>query len=256
MAALAPGTGTLVEKSANDAGFDVALAPAGAWLAFASTHAPLSIWVSGAKHGGLVLALTSLAVADVLIAEGAVKADVDGLPQVAVAVVRIGGVASLYPLLRRAFALSRSLPDTPLREYEVALAKAPSQTEVERLVAQRVGQDIFRRSLIDYWGGRCAVSGLAVPELLRASHIKPWADCASDGERLDVFNGLLLAPNLDGLFDGGWLTVLEDGSVQVSARLAPEARSLLGVAGPLRVERLTARHQAYLAWHRANVFET
>lgn len=252
----APGAITLIEKAANDAGFDLILPRAGAWLAFASTHAPLTIWVTSAAQGELVTAFSSVAVASALIEEGAMGVGEPAPLTGAVAVLESNDVATLYQLLRRAFYLSRSLPDTPLREYEAALAKPPSKTEVERLVAQRVGQDIFRRSLIDYWGGRCAVTGLAVPELLRASHIKPWADCANDDERLDVFNGLLLAPSLDALFDGGWLTVLEDGSVQASARLTPEARTLLGVAGPLRVDRLTAKHQAYLAWHRAKVFET
>lgn len=61
---------------------------------------------------------------------------------------------------------------------------------------QRVGQDIFRQGLMECWESRCAITGLAIPELLRASHIKPWADCATDAERLDVYNGLLLAPIL------------------------------------------------------------
>jgi len=61
--------------------------------------------------------------------------------------------------------------------------------------------------LLDLWEGRCAVTGLAVPELLRASHIKPWADCETDAERLDVYNGFLLAPHLDAAFDLGFITV-------------------------------------------------
>jgi putative restriction endonuclease len=60
---------------------------------------------------------------------------------------------------------------------------------------------VFRRSLIEYWGGRCAVTGLDVVEVLR----KPWADCESDAERLDVFNQLLLASHLDALSDKGFL---------------------------------------------------
>lgn len=252
---LTPGTATLVEKAANDAGFDLTLPRAGPWLAFASTHAPLTIWLTSAVQAGLVAALSSDAVASALFDEGASRAEEPPRPSGSAAAARSKDVPALYQLLRRAFALSRSLPDTPLREYEAALANAPSKTEVERLVAQRIGQDIFRRSLIEYWGGRCAATGLAVPALLRAGHIKPWADCASDGERLDVFNGLLLAPNLDALFDGGWITVLGDGWVRVSGRLSPEAQTRLGVAGPLRLERLTVKHQAYLEWHRRKVFE-
>jgi len=50
------------------------------------------------------------------------------------------------------------------------------------------------------------VTGLAMSKLLRASHIKPWAACAADAERLDVYNGLLLAPHLDALFDAGLIS--------------------------------------------------
>jgi len=53
-------------------------------------------------------------------------------------------------------------------------------------------------------------------ELLRASHIKPWAACASDAERLGVFNGLLLAPHLEAAFDQGFISVSDAGNVLVS----------------------------------------
>ena len=49
-------------------------------------------------------------------------------------------------------------------------------TEAERLVVQRIGQNIFRAALMDYWGGRCPITGITDPELLRASHIVPWAE--------------------------------------------------------------------------------
>ena len=96
---------------------------------------------------------------------------------------------------------------------------------------QRVGQDIFRRGLLEYWDGRCAITGLAVPELLRASHIKPWAACDTDAERLDIFNGLLLAPHLDAAFDAGFITIAKDGAVLVSNTLPPHAWSPIGLDG-------------------------
>ena len=104
--------------------------------------------------------------------------------------MRVSDIARLHPLLRRAFQLSRTLPDALLRVFQDETAYLPRATEAERLVVQRVGQDIFRRCLLEYWDGRCAITGLAVPELLRASHIKPWAACDTDAERLDIFNGI------------------------------------------------------------------
>jgi putative restriction endonuclease len=141
-----------------------------------------------------------------------------------------------------------------LQLFRQRTAALPRTTEAERLVVQRVGQDLFRAELMEYWERRCAITGLAVPELLRASHIKPWAVCKTDAERLDVFNGLLLAPHLDAAFDGGFITLADDGDVMLSQKLSPDASSLLGLTARLRVERLTAAHRAYLGWHRESVF--
>jgi putative restriction endonuclease len=74
-------------------------------------------------------------------------------------------------------------------------------------------------------------------------------------ERLDVFNGLLLAPHLDAAFDRGFIGVEEDGAVVVSGHLPPEARQTLGLDAPLRVKALAARHRLYLPWHRSKVFK-
>jgi len=115
-------------------------------------------------------------------------------------------------------------------------------------------RDIFRNGLLEYWEGRCAISGLAVVELLRASHIRAWADCESDAERLDVFNGLLLAPHLDATFDRGFITVGEDGAVIVSPELVAEDREVLGLHPTRRTVRLTDGHRYYLRWHRDRVF--
>nr|MBP6834701.1 HNH endonuclease [Deltaproteobacteria bacterium] len=127
-------------------------------------------------------------------------------------------------------------------------------TEAERLVVQRVGQDLFRAGLLDYWEGRCAVTGLGVRELLRASHIKPWAECETDAERLDVFNGFLLEARIDAVFDQGFVTVADDGRVVVAAELGTDARELLGLNDGRRVAWLDEQHRTYLAWHRARVF--
>lgn len=255
MNALLPaGIATLVDKAANDAGFDLQGSRDDGWFSYASTHAPLTAWVGAAGGHALQVGVSIPGVADALQAEGWQDAGAGGLPAGAVRALAADGVQPLYALLRRAFALSRSLPDTPLQRFVAATAALPRTTEAERLVVQRVGQDVFRQSLLDYWGGRCAVTGLAVPELLRASHIKPWADCETDAERLDVFNGLLLAPQLDAAFDAGFVTVADDGRVKISPQLEQAERHMLGFNGALRAGKLSGGHLRYLAWHRARVF--
>ena len=166
----------------------------------------------------------------------------------------VTGYEAVYTMIQRAGRVARLLSGEGARQFAREAQRLPVTTEAERLVIQRVGQDIFRQSLIDYWQGRCAVTGLDVPPLLRASHIKPWARCASDAERLDVFNGLLLAPHLDALFDGGWISFDDDGGVLVSPELLGEQRVLLGVRPGWRLAELAAPHIGYLVWHRRQLF--
>lgn len=243
---------TLIEKAAADNGFDLPVAPDGDWLGFASTHCPLQIRIGTSADGGIVIAFSQRGVAAGLAEFGR---ETDPPPVgAAVAARRVGGVPELHALLRRAFQLSRALPDAPLREFEERTAALPRTTEAERLVIQRVGQDIFRDRLLDYWEGRCAITGLAVPELLRASHIKRWADCTTDAERLDVYNGLLLAPHLDAAFDAGFITIAEDGGVVVSGDLGTEACILLGISCRLTLGKIEDGHRPYFAWHRKSLF--
>jgi hypothetical protein len=95
-------------------------------------------------------------------------------------------IFELEALLKRAWLLSRSLPNALIGRFEKALSEV-SATEREATVRQRVrGQNLFREGLLALWGGRCAITGLDAPELLRASYAKPWAD-SSDTERLGCF---------------------------------------------------------------------
>ena len=249
-----PATATRLEKVAVDNGFDQELPRAGAWLAFASSRAPLRLWLTTLDGPVIVAALSQRHVADAL---GDLGAPFDGaVPGDAAAARSVADMPSLHHLVRRAFQLSSPLPDELLHVFERRTGTLPRSTEAERLVVQRVGQDVFRQGLLQYWEGRCAVTGLAVVELLRASHIKPWARCETDAERLDVFNGLLLAPHLDAAFDGGFITVDDTGDVVVSASLGETDRRLLGLAEPLRLHSIAGRHRPYLRYHRDHRFET
>ena len=194
----------LLEKAAADNGFDLILNNTENWLVFGSSHAPLKIWLTVDNQSHFVAAFSDPKLA-VGLSDLAKNIQID-LPHGSTAAFSVKDVKQLYPLLRRAFQLSRSLPSAPLNEFNKKTSDLPRATEAERLVIQRVGQYIFRNGLLDYWDGRCAVTKLSVAELLKASHIKPWKDCDSDAERLDVFNGLLLAPNLDAAFDLGFIT--------------------------------------------------
>ena len=164
--------------------------------------------------------------------------------------VSVSGIEQLYAVLQHASAVARTMPNRIADQFRANTQELPRSTEVERLVIQRVGQNLFRNALLDFWRGRCCVTGLALPSLLRASHIKPWAKCGSDDERLDVFNGLLLAPHIDALFDSGWISFSDHGGVLVSKELSSAARVQLGVSSEWSIQGLTPAHAEFLAHHR------
>jgi hypothetical protein len=250
--AMSAATTTRLEKVAVDNGFDLDLRADGAWLAFASTQTSLRLWLTATNDTTFLAALSQHHVAAAL--TNFDPSTQTALPEGAVAGCVAPSIPAMHRLVRRAFQLSRTLPDALLDRFGQEVAGLPFTTEAERLVVQRVGQNLFREGLIDYWEGRCAITDLAVTELLRASHIKPWAACASDAERLDVFNGFLLAPNLDAAFDCGFISIADSGDVLVSETLADSPRRLLGVDTPLRIRTITERHKQYLLFHREHIF--
>jgi hypothetical protein len=251
---LLPGIATRLEKAAADNGFDRELSAVGEWLAFGSTHAPLDVWLRAVDPGHLVVAMSRVDVARGLADVG--KPSSADPPPGAAGCLEVATVPDVNRLLRRAYQLARTLPHQLLHDFEQKTAGMPRATEAERLVLQRVGQDVFRAGLIEYWDGKCAVTGLAIAELLRASHIKPWAVCETDEERLDVFNGILLAPHLDAAFDKGFITFDDGGETRLSHRLDDVSRKALGMFGSYRPVDLKPQHRAYLAWHRDRVFKT
>ena len=159
-------------------------------------------------------------------------------------------LTALHAALDRVYKLGVSLPDAPLTRFRARTAGLPQTTEAERLVVQRIGQDIFRAALMDYWGGRCPITGITDPTLLRASHIVPWAEC-DDAQRLDVHNGLLLSALCDAAFDTGLVSFANDGTMLASPKLSAAARTALGTESAPRLPNLRDVHRANLAAHRA-----
>lgn len=131
--------------------------------------------------------------------------------------------------------------------------KEIQNTERESYVLSRIGQGKFRLKLIEYWK-KCAVTGCAEIGILRASHIKPWAKC-NNQERMDHFNGLLLIPNLDSLFDQGLLSFADDGKIIVSEILSDSDRKLLGVNESMKIN-ISEMHKGYLKYHRENILKS
>lgn len=224
-----------IEKAAFDCGFEMTPLERDGALELRSARFPESVFVLSTGPSTLSVTVYSAGLLDAT--AGA-------------RVVAVNGFGALYEVLRTAAAHARTLPNRVADAFRRETAAMPRSTEAERVIVQRVGQHLFRAALLDYWQGRCCVSGLAVPELLRASHIKPWAVCDSDEERLDVFNGLLLAPHIDALFDGGWLSFSDEGQVLVSDALPENAKDHLGLNLQWAVRDIKPQHCRYLTFHR------
>ncbi len=246
---------TLIEKTGNDNGFEHVVASDASCVTLASArHANRALvgLDNGAYHVRFETGSQSL-----------MPELQRSFPAAQVAkAFRVATEAELAALLRRAASLSRALPSQAANDYQQAVATELSGlpagivgTEVERMVRQRVGQNKFRDAMLDYWGGACAVTGVAIPEVLRASHAKPWAECATDAERLDVFNGFLLSANLDALFDRFLVSFDEQGSLVTAPVLAGADLQLLGISSGMKLRWVNALHQPYLTLHRGRVLQ-
>jgi hypothetical protein len=230
------------QKAASQNGFRRILGEEAGWAAFESTTAKGSIYLAATGPSGpWFLALGHLGVVREL---GLPAVDLLGPGHACFAFENLG---ALYAALHRVYELGVSLPDAPLREFEIRVSGLPKTTEAERLVVQRIGQDIFRARLMDYWQGRCPLTGITDAALLRASHIVPWAECESDAERLDVHNGLLLSALWDAAFDRALVTFDDDGKPEFSPELSDRARAELRWNTPIY---LTDEHRRRLAQHR------
>lgn len=237
----------LVDKALADAGYDLVEVLADGWV---------RARISGDASGELRLKVTP--VGTLLTVQDESIVDRIGLtsvrdPSIGAASV---GVAESPQVLLRALRLLKTLTTHPADrlsvEVEQRLARIPV-TERTREVRERIGQDVFRDALMEFWDGRCALSGVVLPPaLLRASHAKPWKH-ANGTERLDPFNGLLLAVRYDALFDKGLIAFCEDGQLLASAALTPEVRRFVGLQDGMRLRFVVPGHLAYLRYHREHV---
>jgi hypothetical protein len=237
---------TEAQKAAADNGFRLDRGIEGGWLQYASTTAPGRVWIAGAATNERWL---------LSIDHSGVAAEIGPFPVAPVAgpgttTFVFETLTKLHAALDRVYRLSVSLPDAPLARFRAETAGLPRTTEAERLLIMRIGQDVFRDALMDYWGSRCPLTGITEPALLRASHIVPWANC-SDEQRLDVHNGLLLSALWDAAFDKGLVSFGDDGRPLVSPNLGEIARMTLGLDTALPLRGLRDAHRANLTLHRA-----
>lgn len=137
---------------------------------------------------------------------------------------------------------------------EVQTNATLSETDRQAIVLARRGQGLFKQR-VQRIERACRITGVNREEHLRASHCKPWRDATND-ERLDGENGLLLTPTMDHLFDRGFIGFEDSGRVIVSPVAHQESLRKMGIdpSSPPTVGKFSAGQRDYLEYHRANVF--
>ena len=154
--------------------------------------------------------------------------------------------------LQAASALSLKSDIDELKECLVSETDPEKRTEIETLIKARQGQGSFRQKLLKLYP-ICPLTDLDVQSLLIASHIKPWSVC-NNNERLDPFNGLMLAPNIDALFDSGLITFETDGTIKISPKIDLENQKRLGIFPDMQLK-IEPESEKYFEYHRNHVFQ-
>jgi putative restriction endonuclease len=156
---------------------------------------------------------------------------------------------------------ARSIPEqAPVKEWEDHLQNVIRrdphlrETEKQALVTSRIGQGLFKENVWVVETG-CRVTGVDNPNHLIGSHIKPWRH-SNNEERLNGENGLLLTPSIDHLFDKGYITFENSGSLLVSPRADRESLAKMGVKDESSVflRPFTHLQRGFLDFHRDEIF--
>lgn len=146
---------------------------------------------------------------------------------------------------------NRSEIDSTISEIE-SIKNDNTLTNLEReaIILSRIGQGKFREQVIEFWKN-CAISGYKDSRFLIASHIKPWKK-SNNEEKIDKFNGILLLPTYDKLFDLGFITFDNDGKIIISKYLNNYEK--LGINEYIIIN-LNEKHKPYLEYHRIEIFK-
>lgn len=134
---------------------------------------------------------------------------------------------------------------------EKNLKKEEFDTNVVGRATFRRGQRIFKDNILKN-SQKCVICGIDDISFLHASHIKPWK-MSSHKERLDGFNGFLMCPNHDKIFDRGYISFTDNGEILISPRLTNNTKLNMNLNNKIKISILPETFK-YLKWHRENCF--
>ena len=139
-------------------------------------------------------------------------------------------------------------------ELEIITDKSVRETERLSIIRARVGQGLFKER-VNLIETKCRITGVENPVHLIASHCKPWRD-SNNEERLNGENGLLLTPSIDHLFDRGFISFENSGTLIISPvahhssllRMGVNTKEIVNAGG------FTSGQKKFLDFHRNSVF--
>jgi 5-methylcytosine-specific restriction protein A len=145
--------------------------------------------------------------------------------------------------------LNQGIIMEPFADYIIS---QPESTERISQIKTRVGQGAYRKSVMHRWRYQCGVTGFDDPRILIASHIVPWKDASND-ERLDVDNGILLSPTFDALFDKHFISFENSGKIILSSEIDYQAFQKIGITGTEKLQKIYSGNMQYLERHQGLV---
>jgi len=160
-----------------------------------------------------------------------------------------------------AFESERLLGQITGRAPELAdqVREFPAGVNREALVRVRVNQGFFRAAVLAAYSARCCITGLAIPQLLTASHILPWSVDVKN--RTNPSNGLCLNAIHDKAFDCGLLTITTELTVRLSPKVKKHQADDAAREFLLRFEgvsisppRRFAPNREFLLYHNERIF--
>jgi putative restriction endonuclease len=150
-------------------------------------------------------------------------------------------------------------PDNRVRE-EVATFQFEARERAQQLVSRPLRDRAFRRTVLDAYDSRCALTGLKLINgggraEVEAAHIR---SVEADGPDI-VSNGLALSGTVHWMFDRGLLSLADDLSILISHHVN-DRDGIAGLLNHSRRARPPSRladspHPLFLSWHREHCFK-
>jgi len=131
---------------------------------------------------------------------------------------------------------------------EIIMRTDIGPTQKTQIINSRRGQGVFKAQVRQI-ERVCRVTKVANPRHLIASHIKPWKK-SNDAEKISGYNGLLLAPHIDHLFDKGFISFEGNGNLILSSQLDSSVLDKWRIDKNINVGSFRNEQEQFLEYHR------